>query len=777
MITLHSLYLVYFGPIIELAGQPTTKAGHKHRIIIHSSVKAPNGTVLLANRNMNPYNAVAVIAGSVCVLLLLLGDNDVSAASTASSTNTGNNKKRRLAGYEPLTPILNYANLDLDMQNIEQMVEFGLLDLARAMYQHGGHSRSVSNLTLVNFPTPPSIPIPSGSKVIGQNIEGTMIQAILLEPITPWPEGTERVSISVEYDNTHDNQTSFCRLGGLAMAGTADIDGCFSDSAGSSSSIQILDFISQGSPVYHFDFSYDPYVNTYNLATFQKLSTMLELKMQHTNNDNRNDVDHSSLNGGHDGTTHHKINNGDNTSSSNSSTINSQNGRTNGPNTKRNNDATAAAEQQEQQQAAATIESEHYNKYTSYYKTPYYADEFIQAALNAHPTNFLHGNAYFETYRPRSRVEVLRVATKTLHVWMYVIQQLESAIDLCSSTELCVIGEQHHDEGYGTRCDDLPVREWDQSFAYYAGSLEGELSEGRGNMLFEFANNMCLKTNTCDPSTGFAKVNHKLVELYTKGQLTLLRRHCDEANDIKEQIVRSMTVPLVQAVLHESYFDHVQLSATQDIEEVQRASYAAALLPLVHHCNPSDAETIYYNLGLGFFPEAAISTINSGEDIDEITPTHKEINFGAIKQALESNYGCLGVTCREVGGVWDGTEYGPNASPCTFDDEGSTKSKLPKDQQQFIITVVLVVTVCVLLLLLVGVLLVRRHLSSSSFVTRRGYQKDPDDNDDDGIHRVDDDEENNHDGRQHQSSSGFPNNNSIGEADDWENQMTTVELD
>jgi len=722
-----------------------------------------------------------VVAASVCVLLVL-GNNVVSAATTPSTTN---NNKQRLAGYEPLTTIQNYANLDLDMQNIEQMVDFGLLDLAKAMYELGGHSRSVSNLTLVNSPPPPSIPIQAGSKVIGQSIEGTMIQAILLESVTPWPEGTESISISVEYDNTHDNQTSFCRLGGLAMAGTADVNGCFFDSEGSFASIQILDFASQGSPVYHFDFTYDPYVSTYNLATFQKLSTRLELKMLHTN-EQKNDVDHSSLNGGHstdnghDGTTHHKINNDDSTSS-NSSTIDSQNGRTDGPNTKRNNDATAATEQQEQHQAAATIESEHYNKYTSYYKTPYYADEFIQAALNAHPTNFLHGNAYFETYRPRSRVEVLRVATKTLHVWMYVVQQLESAVDLCSSSELCAIGEQHHDEGYGTRCDDFPVREWDQSFAYYAGSLEGELSEGQGNLLFEFANNMCLKTNTCDSSTGIANVNHKLVNLYTKGQLALLRRHCDEANDIKEQIVRSMTVPLVQAILHESYFDHVQISATQDIEEVQRASYAAALLPLVHHCNPSDAEKIYYNLGLGFFQEAAISTINSGDDIDnttEETSMNKEINFGVVKQALENNYDCLGVTCREVGGVWDGTEYGPDASPCTFEDESSSKSKQPKyQQQQFLITLVLVVTVSVLLLLLVGVLLVRRRLSSSlsSYVTRRGYRKDPDD-DDDGIHRVDDvdvvvDEENNRDG-QHQASG--PHSSEI---DDWEHQMTTVELD
>jgi hypothetical protein len=631
--------------------------------------------------------------------------------------------EHRLAGYEPMTPISNYATLDLDMEVMSQMVDFGLVDLARTMYEHGGHSQSVSNLTLVNA-TPPHTTIPAGTKVIGRSMDGELIQGTIVIPMM-WQEGTEKVILPVEYDTILSNQTSFCRLGGLAPAGTADIKGCFKYGG----DIQILDFSTEHAPVYRYKYGYEPYLSTYNIATFKQLSTSLAMPAGTTNNGGGAISSRSGhdTGGGHDGTSHYKPTNHDSKdSNSNTTTINSNNNNVDGGG--------------EKTYQSTLVLGEHFAKYTSYYKTPRYADEFIQAALLARPTNFLHGNADFSKFRPRSRIEVLRVATKTLHVWMYVVQQLESALELCS---------QPCDEEYGSRCDDYPVRAWDQSFAYYAGSLEGEHGEGEGKMLFDLADNMCHKTNTCTVS-GIANINIDIVNLFTAGQLAVLQRRCADAYDIKEKIVSAMTVPLVQAVMHEAYYQHTEISGTDDIMKVQRASYAAALLPLVHHCNPNDAEKIYFSMGLGIFDdETAVNYTTT-------TKNESTLNFQLIKQALEDNYGCLGVTCRSVGGVWNGTNYGTGASPCTFNDDPRLSSARNEHLIK-VLTVTLLGSLFALIVTLVGVVIVRR----GTFGIGRKYKKHNSDGDGggekDGIHR--DVEE---------------NNNNI---DDWESHLTTVPLD
>jgi Low iron-inducible periplasmic protein len=597
--------------------------------------------------------AVAVAVVAVAVVVGAATSADVVAAH-----------EQLLAGYEPLTSIHDYASIDLDMQVMEQLTDFGLVDLAKAIYEKGGHSRSVSKLTLVNA-NPPLTTIPAGTKVVGRNMDDKVIQGTLLESAM-WEEGTERVSLLVEYE-TRPNQTSFCHLGGLASAGTAELKGCFQYGG----VIQILDF-SQGAPVYSYKYGYEPYLDTYNIASFQRMSTMLDMPLTSDSSSSGNGS--SGDNAG--SSPHYKIST--HTSSSNSSSSNDSHN----------------------QQSLEL--GQHYAKYVSYYAANDYADQFIQAALDARRTSFLHGNADFSSYRPRSRIEVLRVATKTMNLWMYVIRQLESALSLCEQP----CGGNELDSN--TRCDDLPVRAWDQAYAYYAGSLEHENGQGGGNLLFDLADNMCRKTNTCSGSdrVGTANVNAELVELFTNGQLAVLRRQCREGYDIKEKIVSLMTVPLIQAVLHEAYYQYASISETQDITKIQRVSYTSALLPLIHHCNRTDAERIYFSMGLD------VGTTSNA------TTTAKKINFESIKRSLENNYACLGVTCSSVGGVWDGSTFGTNASPCTFDETSS--------KWDITLVATLSVLVCVTIVLVAGVVIARRRLTGID----HNYKEESDDSQD-----------------------------------------------
>jgi hypothetical protein len=287
--------------------------------------------------------------------------------------------------------------------------------------------------------------------------------------------------------------------------------------------------------------------------------------------------------------------------------------------------------------------SRHFEKFEIYYGATDYADAWIEAALNGTATTFARGNANFTAFDPLQRKDVMVTAPKVLNLWMYVVRMMEYATVRCDFP----CGEQS-----GDRCDDIPVRAWDQSVAFYTGSLEGVDGQGNGVFLYDFADSMCETFKTCsgggNVETGTSSVNVRTMNLFQMGQLALLRRECAHANSIKDQIVTLMTIPLIQASL---YSAHVR-NFTTSFEEVKSATFAAAVLPIMSYCSKSDAETIYSNLGLG--------------QADTI------IDVLAVKHAFENNYDCLGVTCEDIGGVWEGMYYGQYSLPCNYHESGKT---------------------------------------------------------------------------------------------------------
>lgn len=231
---------------------------------------------------------------------------------------------------------------------------------------------------------------------------------------------------------------------------------------------------------------------------------------------------------------------------------------------------------------------------------------------------------------------------------------MEHAIDQCEMP--CQkTGDIVYNESHTPRCDDSPVRAWDQAVAYYTGSLEGATGLGEGLLLFGLADRMCSRFLTCGKDAslrfGISHVNNLAIDLFTEGQQHVLKRECEPARQAKDKIVKLMAVPLVQATIL-SAFEQVHGPKKDTVEthkmEMQGTSYASTVLPLVHDCNPEDALIIYENMLLD--NDAANHTI---------VP-----DFLKVKQAFERNYRCMGITCKAVGGIWQGGEYFPDASPC-----------------------------------------------------------------------------------------------------------------
>ena len=172
---------------------------------------------------------------------------------------------------------------------------------------------------------------------------------------------------------------------------------------------------------------------------------------------------------------------------------------------------------------------------------------------------------------------------------------------------------------------------------------------GEGVLSFDLADIRCLDFNTCGPdgdsTVGRSYVNLQIIPLFQQGAMYLKSADCDGARSRKERIVELMTIPLIQATLRYAYLR--SLVPTVDRYVGESATLAASVLPMIHACEgdgPQDAEIIYNNLNTG-------STV---------------VNFGKVKKAFERNYGCLNITCEEVGGFWDVGEntYRDGAEPC-----------------------------------------------------------------------------------------------------------------
>ena len=238
---------------------------------------------------------------------------------------------------------------------------------------------------------------------------------------------------------------------------------------------------------------------------------------------------------------------------------------------------------------------------------------------------------------------------------MYVIRMMEHAVDQCE-IPCTKAGNVLYTENQKAQCDDSPVRAWDQAVALYAGSLEGESGVGEGVLFFDLADTMCARFLACGDKAelrfGVSYTNNVVINKFLKGQHHLLQRRCGEARKLKDQIEKLMAIPLVQATILNTYQQVYEVAEQVEdrdpsVRAVEGSLYAATILPLVHDCNPADAQLIFDNL--------EFESGGNGTNIPD---------FLEVKEALERNYQCMGITCKAVGGIWMGREYYPDASPC-----------------------------------------------------------------------------------------------------------------
>lgn len=309
-----------------------------------------------------------------------------------------------------------------------------------------------------------------------------------------------------------------------------------------------------------------------------------------------------------------------------------------------------------------------FQKFVDYYGSSTYADDWLQACFTMGSTSFKNGNANFAGYGNDGRVgkpcssdlasdiahgicssslississqltEIIKKGTVFMNIAMYVIRELEDALVDCETG--CAIGE----------CNADPVSAVDEAVAFYTGALEGTDGNSNGNLMHALADKRCVNFKTCgregNTDSGPSKVNYEIFMLFDQMQEELSGTSADKcaaARITKEKIVRLMFIPLIQGTLRYAYITENQEYSEKS--EAEGAAFAAAVLPMVAACNMDDADIIYSNMRVG----------------QKNTAT-----YAGVRAAFARQYACLGITCEDVGGLWNSAnaKYEEGTEPC-----------------------------------------------------------------------------------------------------------------
>jgi hypothetical protein len=175
-------------------------------------------------------------------------------------------------------------------------------------------------------------------------------------------------------------------------------------------------------------------------------------------------------------------------------------------------------------------------------------------------------------------------------------------------------------------------------------------------LFYNLADYRCQNFYTCvgagPGDVGQSSVNSRLFRLFSQGQTVLQMGRCSEVRPIIEDLVNLIRIPLIQGTLRYVYRISNLMATTVNYAWYSEGGiFAAAIVPVVHHCSATAATTIATNINLG----SGIIVVGGGST-----------NFAAVKGAFESVYGCMNITCADVGGFWnDGANaYYTGADPC-----------------------------------------------------------------------------------------------------------------
>jgi hypothetical protein len=312
-----------------------------------------------------------------------------------------------------------------------------------------------------------------------------------------------------------------------------------------------------------------------------------------------------------------------------------------------------------------------FQKFVDYYGMYDYADQIITAAFEADNTDndfvFKRGAFVFAGYSREARREIIARVTAYMATGMFVIREMEHGVFHCDQKCGDLMQLEPDDPTYIPDCMVHPLHSVDSAVALYTGAVQAEDGSGNGNLLYGLAQEQCRAFKTCwNAQTNRhdyidvglpAQVNMDIFEQFNELQHHLDVSNCVEAKVNKRHVAQKMFVPLVQGLLqsvyemnqnsieHNSEDDHEQQQQQQDVLHARSIAMAAAVLPVLAHCNLGDAQKVYKAIIDG--------EVEQQQEPEQPAGAGALEHFQLVKSVLENQYHCMGITCQDVGGLVD----------------------------------------------------------------------------------------------------------------------------
>jgi len=356
--------------------------------------------------------------------------------------------------------------------------------------------------------------------------------------------------------------------------------------------------------------------------------------------------------------------------------------------------------------------SKEWNEYIKYYGTPTFHIEWVTAAFECDSitnwdcdlfepdfnTAYCGGTSTYGSGIVGTEVvagkECVGIEESAKKATSYVYQFIEAVQLMAKAIQLTKGGCNPQFD----TLNNLPVCEdaielWDAAAATFTGSLEGEEgalpglsndpnpdNRAYGKSLYTLAEKRCRNFMTCGPKNGdgvgpsispdryaTASINSKIMQFFAAGSHAAYSGDSRRMEYFKRKISAKMMVPWVQGTLRYTHrmsdSRSTQCRASQTHKEIGEAStFALGALPKLWACSVAAANAV----------EPLVRTGNS-------FGVGNEISFIVVKNAFECNYRCLGITCEEVGELFDGDDdVKPDADACKDKDNLSGDLEVAK---------------------------------------------------------------------------------------------------
>jgi len=309
-----------------------------------------------------------------------------------------------------------------------------------------------------------------------------------------------------------------------------------------------------------------------------------------------------------------------------------------------------------------------YERYFKFYGVLDYGNEWIESAFLNQKTHFPrdfktdHGyeDIDFGHFADLTRNVFIKTATVALNVFTQINRlMVEFGLDGCRKNSKDF-------SSYGSHLSkDSVIASWDQAAALYAGSAlitpEGvsTSSTETGNLYYNMVHNLAQEFGAMefDETTNqpVAIVNKNIMDAFNTGKVALTQSDCDgEVRGSYFTVINQMKTPWIQGILKATfeYSDyHYDTVTAREENAGMAAAYMAALLPDLYACSPKAADVVMEELAI-MWPHG---------NTEKLRP-----DFQRLRNALEHQYQCLGVTCEEVGGFINPVtgDYFEETRPC-----------------------------------------------------------------------------------------------------------------